>query len=260
MKTIQLSNKVIVSDPCYDMGTWCQAIVDDVLPGKYNSHVFKTDDTNAWGSMCTHIVAIHEDLMNTSTFKWIGNKNFIGVDSGQAGIFCSSLYPQSGSTGEYGDINTFYGKCCNKTMEGYNELNDWYNVKGIVDVFNKGSKKHILTDVHPVTGEIVPWDYVYHYKLYNECKRDNDSMEDYHHHYVKLYESFLSGKDPKKPEFPQYGIIDGKGIISSSGFGDGSYKLYTTKKNKQVVGFVVDFGITNTPIKTIVNNFIKKQN
>ena len=40
-----------------------------------------------------------------------------GVDSGQAGIFDDSKYPDTDEErGEYGDNDRFYGKCCNKTM------------------------------------------------------------------------------------------------------------------------------------------------
>ena len=35
MKTITLSNVVMVSDPCYKLDTWCQTIITNVLPGTY---------------------------------------------------------------------------------------------------------------------------------------------------------------------------------------------------------------------------------
>ena len=33
--TIKLGNKVMVSDPCYGLDTWCQGVLENVLPGNY---------------------------------------------------------------------------------------------------------------------------------------------------------------------------------------------------------------------------------
>lgn len=170
---ISLSSKVIVSDPCYSIPTWCQGIVKNVLPGYYKTDVFTTDETDGWGERCSHIVAIHEDYLNNENFNWEDSGFDIGVDSGQAGIFCSTIYPKGDNTGDYGDSNSFYGKCCDATL------------------------------------------------------------------------SRLS-----------YGIINKKGVVSSSGYGDGGYKLYLAKDNGQVIGFIVDFYVIDIPIDEIVNQLI----
>ena len=39
----------------------------------------------------------------------------------------------------------------------------------------------------------------------------------------------------------QYGIMSNKGVVSSSGFGDGSYTCIILKQNEEVVGIVVVF-------------------
>ena len=33
---IKLNSKVMISDPCYGLNTWCQGIIEGVLPGNYN--------------------------------------------------------------------------------------------------------------------------------------------------------------------------------------------------------------------------------
>lgn len=38
---LELSDSVYVSDPCYDPGTWCQALVDNLKPGKYIGYMKK---------------------------------------------------------------------------------------------------------------------------------------------------------------------------------------------------------------------------
>jgi hypothetical protein len=43
----------------------------------------------------------------------------------------------------------------------------------------------------------------------------------------------------------QWGVYD-RGVVSSSGIGDGSYSLYTAtvdEEGKEIVGFIIDFGI-----------------
>lgn len=175
---ISLSSKVIVSDPCYTLPTWCQARINNVLPGDYKTDVFTTDETNGWGERCSHMVAIHEDYLNKKDFIWEDSNEDIGVDSGQAGIFCSSIYPEGESTGEYGNLKTFYGQCCDLTRTS------------------------------------------------KSC-----------------------------------GIIKNRGVVSSSGFGDGSYKLYLAKEsNGYVIGFVVDFQVLNIPIDLIVEEFVNEHN
>ena len=92
MNKILLGSQVVVSDPCYTIPTWCQAIVDNVLPGHYRVHVVKSDEGD-WGNRCSHLIAIHEDHCNQdSKFKWERYPAQIGVDSGQAGIFSRHSY------------------------------------------------------------------------------------------------------------------------------------------------------------------------
>lgn len=92
MISITLGNTVVVSDPCYEIPTWCQAVVENVLPGNYRTTVLKTDD-NDWGTRCSHIISIHEDYCTQDQkFKWESYPADIGVDSGQAGIFSIESY------------------------------------------------------------------------------------------------------------------------------------------------------------------------
>ncbi len=40
-----------------------------------------------------------------------------------------------------------------------------------------------------------------------------------------------------------YGMMDGKCVVSQSGWGDGGYPCYLYKKNNEVVGFALDFAV-----------------
>lgn len=44
---IALNDKVMVSDPCYEMNTWCQGVIDNVLKGNYKCTV-ETSDEGTW--------------------------------------------------------------------------------------------------------------------------------------------------------------------------------------------------------------------
>ena len=78
----------MVSDPCYSPDTWCQTKLDNVLPGKYNVEVDKSD-LDGWGTRVSSITVIHEDYEDTDDWE---QHSECGVDSGQCGIFCMTSY------------------------------------------------------------------------------------------------------------------------------------------------------------------------
>jgi hypothetical protein len=89
LETIELGENVRVSDPCYDDDVWCKTKLEGVLPGKYKVDVNFSDE-GAWGTRVSKLTVIHQDYVNTP-LGW-EDYDTIGVDSGQAGIFCESSY------------------------------------------------------------------------------------------------------------------------------------------------------------------------
>jgi hypothetical protein len=89
MKTILLSDKVRVSDPCYDNDVWCKTKLTDVLPGEYEVTVDRHDD-ESWGNRISQLQVVHKDYKHKN-LVW-NEHSEIGVDSGQAGVFCESTY------------------------------------------------------------------------------------------------------------------------------------------------------------------------
>ena len=85
---IRLGNKVMVSDPCYGLNTWCQGVLENVLPGIYDCRVEYSDE-GAWGERVSAIEVIHADcgirIYEEADFE-------VGVDSGQAGVFDYEYY------------------------------------------------------------------------------------------------------------------------------------------------------------------------
>lgn len=151
------SGKLLVTDPCYNRGTWCSGMLENVKNGKWYANVNRGTRGN-WGNRNAALFICHE------SFKMIQHYDFyfdklekidVGVDSGQAGFFCDSIYPVNKPTGEYGEAGTFYDDACNATLETENHA----------------------------------------------------------------------------------GIVQGKGVASSSGFGDGSYRCYTSQNEAGEIVF-----------------------
>lgn len=129
MKQFNLGTKVVVSDPCYDIPTWCQAVIENVLPGVYYPDV-DIEDRPGWGRRIGEIRAVHEDYMGSkiASINWKKHPADIGVDSGQCGIFDFDHYRNDMESydlplafgpnwaSEPGD--DWYQRMCSLTLEG----------------------------------------------------------------------------------------------------------------------------------------------
>ncbi len=81
------SGKVVLSDPCYKLGTWCQGVIENVKNGEWNA---EAEHTEHWGRRVSALAAFHKDhFMSVIAIKAKGEKlDFTGgVDSGQFGYF-----------------------------------------------------------------------------------------------------------------------------------------------------------------------------
>lgn len=78
--TIELSDKVFISDPCYNTDTWCTVRICNVTPGTYHCKVRMKD------KRVKELIAVHESalgLKSRISWEYAGSA---GVDSGQMGI------------------------------------------------------------------------------------------------------------------------------------------------------------------------------
>jgi len=85
------SGRAIVSDPCYEPGTWCSGVIKNVQFGEWVGY---TEIINAdfWGARVTRLVALHSEYLDVP-FNWKLEETIdVGVDSGQAGIFDAVHY------------------------------------------------------------------------------------------------------------------------------------------------------------------------
>ena len=131
--TIQLGSKVVVSDPCYCLNSWCQGVIDNVLPGVYNCKV-EYKDTGDWGVRVAAIEVIHQNYEYTpdhcESFE-------VGVDSGTAGIYDYDYYAKYHS--EDNIDATWYNKtfdCAHTVTKNPNYVEfDWDNTDDFFERF-----------------------------------------------------------------------------------------------------------------------------
>ncbi len=185
---IELGDKAYISDPCYSIGTWCQALVDNLKPGRYLCYMYKTDfgPGGFGGIRVTDLWVVHEDNKHAYPTKILDKNICIGVDSGSAGIYDKDYY------------------------EKYHVPNlddDWYDRQfDLRYYYDTEGKKYI--EPYP--------EYDSNFNIINWVK---------------------SGQERRD------GIaLDGKCVISFSGFGDGSYGLYARRnKDNQIIGLRLKF-------------------
>ena len=200
--TITLGEKVMVSDPCYGLGTWCQGVLENVLPGVYDCNVEYSDEGD-WGVRVSAIEVTHESCRGR--FIALECEDFeVGVDSGQAGIF------------DY----EYYAKYHMDATEREHVDDDWYDMvcdKTLTQMPNPDYEEfcYELTD-----GSV------------EELKKRFDAFFEYQDSIKSV--KYLSKSDGN--------TTDGFGLVSSSGYGDGGYNCWTYKnEDGKIVAIRVEF-------------------
>jgi len=118
--TIQVDGELHISDPCYRTNIWCAENVK-LKPGTY--HCFADIyDCGDWGTRIGKLYIKHESVKTYSKedFLVLELVSFVGVDSGQCGIFDKEYYEKyhNRETKEGDSLNTFwYDKVCKITLE-----------------------------------------------------------------------------------------------------------------------------------------------
>lgn len=109
--------KLMVSDPCYDRGTWCQGVLENVQNGQWQASVLRLGnrETSGWGNRVGELLAerVSESFDRSDGGHWEGERQKFdaGVDSGQMSIVDLVFYPDD--PGDYHDEDSFYRKVCN---------------------------------------------------------------------------------------------------------------------------------------------------
>jgi hypothetical protein len=115
-----------ISDPCYELGTWCAGTIMPVKNGVWHSYVVRSDE-NDWGIRCAMLVAYNTETgkVHQEDHRFEKQRFEVGVDSGQAGIFDAKHFKDDESvkgcerTGNEHPIcedEPFYSICCDRTL------------------------------------------------------------------------------------------------------------------------------------------------
>lgn len=162
----EVNDKLMVSDPCYDVGTWCQGAID-VKSGTWEGEAFIKISDSA-GVRTWYLRAFHKEhnLPNEERFNW---ENL-----------------------------------------GYKELTE----------FTAGVDAGMMA--------------IFNYYDYLKFREQENSIEPNENQWNKFCEEYA----PYHNNVENY---KNKGVISSSGFGDGAYPIYARKVDGKIVDVVVEF-------------------
>lgn len=118
------SDKIRVTDPCYTKDTWCAGVLENCVSGEWFAERIISNE-GSWGNRVAEICIWNKDYIGEVDANELTDID-VGVDSGQAGFFDEDQYPD-GETGEYGQLDTFYGQVCDQT-EGTDIANVGFGV------------------------------------------------------------------------------------------------------------------------------------
>ena len=111
--TIELNEKVVISDPCYNEDVWCIAEFDKVKPGTYKCQALLVDEGD-WGIRVAELTAAHID--NRKPINKLAA--LVGVDSGQMGIYDANYFQSTR------DNEDWYKNVCQITDDYAGHLGD----------------------------------------------------------------------------------------------------------------------------------------
>ena len=212
---ITLGEKVIVTDPCYDVDTWCNGILDNVKPGKWHTEA-KSINKNNNGNHCTELIIWHSDYEKPTEFEHTDID--VGVDSGQAGI---------------ADYDYFAKIKSNKDSE-----EEWYeSIK---------TYERARVPLMPLQKQVLP-KYKALYKEY--LKQFLGPIEEYNKDlYTEIanleHEHWFDSKTLDDDKFSSYlpqTWTDEHSVFTSTGYGDGSYDCFIAKDNNKIIGIKIDY-------------------
>lgn len=244
-KTIVLGDKARISDPCYDMDTWCAGTLENVLPGNYQCYTQRADEGEC-GVRIASIEVRHTDYLDVEPTE--EQDIDVGVDSGQCGIYdleyfakaredkdgedkwywrvCDATYVEDDNP-DYVPFNR--SKYWNDDFKAFCELQEKFGVGVMLSALSKKAKDSDdltqdekefleLRESDMVETQILPWinakhNYIKDRAISTEC--------------ISRFEA---------------DALDGKCLVSSSGYGDGSYLCLVGRNNNgQIVSIKIDY-------------------
>lgn len=224
---IELGNKVVISDPCYDLDTWCNGVLENVKPGIWHTKA-ENVNINNWGERCSALIVWHKDVEKPDEDDFEETNIDVGVDSGQAGIY---------------DYDHF---AYIKDDEGHDE--QWYDS---IRTFGSERKpmtvlrKYLAKQLQPLYENRVALEKelgrgnLFDNPKYLEAYRQEKNMEMKTNYYGVDEQSL---RDGLATYHVNYIWTDKHSVVTSSGLGDGGYDCYVAKNESgQIIGIKIDY-------------------
>ena len=208
-KDIELSDHVMVSDPCYDTDTWCNGDIIDVRPGTWHTKALYRN------GLCTDLVTWHSDMEEPSFDQFKKTDIIVGVDSGQAGIYdyqhfaknCKNEdWYESMFTGEYSETIplTPLEKRCHDELKQLFPNGETESDELIVQFFELRPEFKIKYDID-----------IMHFQV---------NLNGYKTGYVDTLST------------------DAHSVVSQTGYGDGSYDCYVARNDQnQIIAIRINY-------------------
>lgn len=201
---ITIEDKLVVSDPCYTLNTWCMAVLENVLSGKYRCYMSCIDDN------VSKILVIHEGYNVDEETINVEEPVDIGVDSGQAGFYNYEYFKQYSDMRNLDEMRwrkEYYTPICDLTYHTEENLNYKKEVKEYEDKINQLEEELLIYD------------------------KESDKYIELNKEFCSLLSSKINIETRRYFYVSDGGILKEKAFVSSSGYGDGGYNCYT-KKNE----------------------------
>lgn len=212
---IQLGSDVVVTDPCYSLGIKYQIVLNDVLPGDWNLRYQREIGENRISSISVE----HKDYIDyvkAVNKPWEPINGEVGVDGGEAGFFDLEYFKDQKENHE----DDFLDKCSRASYCEWLEENP--NYRDLSFFIEKYCAKHgIAREEFRELDESI-----------------KDIVADEYFRWVDTYgcnKTRLRGKQIA-------GIVDNKGYVSSSGYGDGEYPLFVFRNDEgKIIAMKIEF-------------------
>ena len=247
--TITLNDKARISDPCYDIDTWCAGTLENVLEGKYNCY-YQSVNTGSWGIRIASIEVRHEDYNDVEPIEV--QDIDVGVDSGHAGIYDLDYFINTKENKDEYDVwyDRVFG-CTYKTVKNPDympfEKSKWWEegfkiIQYYIEEYSSlDTLSRVLALLKEYDGkELTPDEKEYIDKI-NKINNNmhNDLISKYYEKKNKYLSSIYSRELINKLTAD---TLDDRCLVSSSGDGDGSYVcLVGRNEDGKIVSIKVDY-------------------
>ncbi len=236
--TITLSDKVRVTDPCYDIDTWCAGTLDNVLPGEFNCSY--NHDTKKWFNdkkyeRVTAIEVHHKDYPNIKATEYMKDID-VGVDSGQAGIFDFEMFSDVCSDDERKE--KFYDTVCDLTS--YDTDAEYVSFPQSEYYDEKFKDYKDALDLDNIVDNTLSFS-----MIRNNLLKKGFAVNELYYEFTDKYFEYLQDRMRREQackDIPCGNTIYDKGLVSASGDGDGGYACFVGRNESgQIVAIKIDY-------------------